>query len=314
MRHPRLGLLALVLVTVGLVPASSALAAAADPVTLEGQITCSQCWFEADRAKVAYGNDGDLACARRCDGAGVPAALAVRSDEDGSFALYVLDGPPPDSESWLDRMGRFVRATGVTAAGDGETSLRVASMESLDGSPWPAPSDEDPATDPDALVWTDVSGRPFALADLRGQVVVLNFWATWCAPCVKEMPELVEIQDEYALYGVRVVGAAADPPSETDGVVRFARSKKLNFPIVLGADTAQMRALGLGVALPATVVLDRGGRVVERIDGVFKRRELEAAIDRALEGGDHHEDHGDAGGDHVHVAKARPGEASLVPS
>ena len=119
---------------------------------------------------------------------------------------------------------------------------------------------------------------------------MLNFWATWCAPCLKELPDLVRVQDKYGALGVQVIGAGHDPPDRSDEVLEFARAKKLNFPIVLGADADQMKALGLRVALPATVVLDREGRVIERFQGVFERRELEATIDRALDGPEHHDD------------------------
>ncbi|HXV76327.1 MAG TPA: TlpA disulfide reductase family protein [Candidatus Polarisedimenticolaceae bacterium] len=167
------------------------------------------------------------------------------------------------------------------------------------------------AAEAPALSWTDLSGRRLALDDLRGRVVVLNFWATWCEPCRRELPELVRVQTRYGVLGLQVLGAGADPPAQSEAVLRFARSRKLNFPLVLGADAKQMEALGLGPALPATVVLDREGRVVERFDGLFERAALEDAIDRALDGGSRA-----AVEPHVHVAAAAAGTggASLVPS
>jgi thiol-disulfide isomerase/thioredoxin len=292
-----------------------------DATSLVGQVACSQCWFEADRSQVAYGTPGDLSCAQRCSEAGVPPALAVRNADDGSFELFLLDGPPPQHATWLELTGRFVRVSGSASDERDKQTLRVASLELLDDTPWPPPTAADPV-DPHDLSWTDLSGHRLSLEDLHGRVVVLNFWATWCAPCRKEMPDLVRVQNKYGLLGVQVLGASADPQDQADAVLGFARSRKLNFPVLLGATTDQMQALGLGVALPGTVVLDREGRVVERVRGVFERAALEAAVDRALHGSDHHGDHGARGGDdahdeaagHVHVASARGTDASLVPS
>jgi len=182
-----------------------------------------------------------------------------------------------------------------------------------------------PATE---LVWTDLSGHDQTLESLRGRIVVLNFWATWCAPCREEMPDLVRIQNRYGMYGVQVIGASADPPSASDSVVEFARHLKINFPVLLGATTEQMQALGAGVVLPATVVIDREGQVVERISGVFDPPKLEALLDRLVAqthaAGDEDDahvdvasadphDHGEEGHEHEH--QPRDGtKASLVPS
>jgi len=157
-----------------------------------------------------------------------------------------------------------------------------------------------PATE---LVWTDLSGHDQTLESLRGRIVVLNFWATWCAPCREEMPDLVRIQNRYGMYGVQVIGASADPPSASDSVVEFARHLKINFPVLLGATTEQMQALGAGVVLPATVVIDREGQVVERISGVFDPPKLEALLDRLVAQTHAAGDEDDA---HVDVASADP--------
>ena len=107
------------------------------------------------------------------------------------------------------------------------------------------------------LVWTDLNGHEQTLEAYRDHIVVLNFWATWCAPCREEMPDLVRIQKRYGKYGVQVIGASADPPSGRASVEEFVRRQKINFPILLGATTEQMQALDVGVVLPATVVIDR---------------------------------------------------------
>ncbi len=183
------------------------------------------------------------------------------------------------------------------------------------------------ATEPaPELVWTDLSGHEQRLESFRGRVVVLNFWATWCAPCLEEMPDLVRIQKRYGMFGVQVLGASADPPSARASVEEFARRKKVNFPILLGASTDQMQMLDVGVALPATLVIDREGRVVERISGILDRKKLEAVLDRLVHGdeGDEedahdHEasadahDHGEEDDEHDHPPPDGT-QASLVPS
>lgn len=179
-----------------------------------------------------------------------------------------------------------------------------------------------PAFGVQAPVWTDEAGAPRSLADLRGDVVVVNFWATWCVPCVEELPRLQGIQDRYADRGVRVVGVAVDDPAERDHVYAFARSRGVRFEVLTGGTTVHMRALGLGDVLPATAVLDANGAVVTRLRGVATRRELNRAVRDALQV------EALATGEHSHGPAAEPGtaqagepaegakvsEASLVPS
>jgi thiol-disulfide isomerase/thioredoxin len=295
-------------------------ATASDP--LDGQIVCSQCWFEAERPAVPYPGPDDLACARRCNDAGVPPALAVQDPESASFELLLLPDPPPGGGSWLELIGRYVRAKGRLETRDATKYLTVESLDMLEDSPWQGAAAV--AEPPARLVWTDLAGYELSLEDLRGRVVVLNFWATWCAPCVAELKDLVKLQNEYGVLGVQVLGAGADAPDQAAAVLAFSQARRVNFPVGLGASTAQMRSLGLGATLPATVVLDRSGNVVERFDGVFERAALEQAIERALDSDPEHDHAADVehgpdparATDHtgVHLASAAASGASLVPS
>jgi thiol-disulfide isomerase/thioredoxin len=107
-----------------------------------------------------------------------------------------------------------------------------------------------------------VDGRPLALASLRGKPLVLNFWATWCAPCIKEMPQFDRFHQAYAARGWQVVGLAID--SDT-AVAEFLKRTPVHYPVaVAGMEGAElMIALGNGHgALPFTVVLDADGRVL----------------------------------------------------
>ena len=112
-----------------------------------------------------------------------------------------------------------------------------------------------------ALSLPDPAGQPQPLAQWRGKVLVVNFWATWCAPCREEMPDLVRTQTEYGAKGLQIVGIAVD---NVDKVQQFAKEMKLNYPALIGGYGAMDLSKDLGnslVALPFTLVLDRQGKV-----------------------------------------------------
>ncbi|MDP1900790.1 MAG: TlpA disulfide reductase family protein [Rubrivivax sp.] len=112
--------------------------------------------------------------------------------------------------------------------------------------------------------FTQPDGGVLEMAALRGVPLVLNFWATWCPPCVREMPELDRFARQFAAQGVRVVGLAVDSPA---AVREFLARSPVSYTIGLAgfAGTDLSRKLGNeSGALPFTVVLDRGGRVVQR--------------------------------------------------
>ncbi len=133
------------------------------------------------------------------------------------------------------------------------------------------------------LALQDLSGSLRQLSSFRNQqIVVLNFWATWCAPCRQEMPLLVAVQKLYADKGVQVIGASADHESTRDQIPAFVRKAKINFPIWVGATTDDMAKFGVGRALPATIIIDRDGRIAARIIGVIKKGDLESRIEWLL--------------------------------
>ena len=142
------------------------------------------------------------------------------------------------------------------------------------------------AGDEASLVLKDLNGREQRLDSYRGKTVVLNFWATWCGPCVKEMPILVSLQNRFGARGVQVIGASAD--EQPDKIPAFIKKLKINFPVWVGATTADMQRLGLGSALPATAIINHTGQVVERIPGVVKKEDLEKRIEAILQGRSDH--------------------------
>jgi peroxiredoxin len=132
------------------------------------------------------------------------------------------------------------------------------------------------------LTLKDPFGTEQRLSSLKGRIVILNFWATYCIPCRKEMPDLAAIQNEYAALGVQVIGASADEPEARAEVLQFVKETKVNFPIWMDATTADMMKFGLGTALPGTVIIDREGRVVKVISGVIDKADIKKLIDSML--------------------------------
>ena len=132
------------------------------------------------------------------------------------------------------------------------------------------------------MVLSDIPGARRQLSQLKGKVIVVNFWATWCAPCKGEMPEFVKTHAAYRDRGVEFVGAANEPRSEKAKVREFVQALQIQFPVWLEASEDHMKALGVGPGLPATVIVDREGRVAARITGVTDGAQLRELLDRIL--------------------------------
>src|SRR5262245_27166611 len=169
--------------------------------------------------------------------------------------------------------------------GAGATALAAGAFVSWRMS---RPSDAPAGLDsPDPSLWTlrfeQPAGGELAMAGLRGKPLVLNFWATWCPPCVKEMPQLSRFAREYGPTGWQVVGLAADRP---EPVRRFLTSRPVDFPVGLASKEAFPLSESLGNAqggLPFTVVLNAAGRIAHRRLGETSFEEL-AKIAQTLRG------------------------------
>jgi cytochrome c biogenesis protein CcmG/thiol:disulfide interchange protein DsbE len=137
----------------------------------------------------------------------------------------------------------------------------------------------DPKPAPDFSL-PDVEGREIKLSDLKGQVVLLNFWATWCGPCKIEMPWFVEFQRQYKDQGFSVVAVSLD--SEGWEVVKpFAEEYKLNFPVVVGDDDLADKFGGIA-ALPTTFIIDKEGRITASHTGLVSKSDYEDEIKNLL--------------------------------
>ncbi len=128
----------------------------------------------------------------------------------------------------------------------------------------------------------NLDGTKFDLAARRDKVVLLNVWATWCGPCVYEIPELQRIHDQYASRGFEVVGVSVDE-SGVEAVKQFVDDQKMRYPVALDPQGQLANLLQTSV-LPTSVLVDRGGKVVWKKYGAILEndQELKQAIEKAL--------------------------------
>lgn len=140
-----------------------------------------------------------------------------------------------------------------------------------------------------ALRLKDMSGNDVSLADLKGKVVFVNFWATWCDPCRIEIPWLIDIQKKYAPRGFTVVGVAMDDEGQKVVAPFVAKEKfdvngqqlPMSYPIWIGSDDAADKFGGI-LGYPTSFLISRDGKQVEKFQGLKSQDELEKAIESQL--------------------------------
>ena len=121
----------------------------------------------------------------------------------------------------------------------------------------------------------DLDGKPHAVSEWKGRVLIINFWASWCPPCVEEMPEFAKLQDELGAKGVQFVGILVD--DEADAAREFMKKTPVNYPILNGAIGGREWASSLGnraEVLPFSVVFNQEGKAVHVQVGRFGREEV----------------------------------------
>jgi cytochrome c biogenesis protein CcmG/thiol:disulfide interchange protein DsbE len=120
----------------------------------------------------------------------------------------------------------------------------------------------------------------FDSATLQGKVVLVNFWATWCPPCRKEIPSLVKLQEKYRDKGFAVVGVSMDEGG-SKLVAKFLDKQKVSYPVIIG-DAELARGFGGVIGVPASFLVDRKGELIRRYDGFASEDELQEEIEKLL--------------------------------
>ena len=164
----------------------------------------------------------------------------------------------------------------VPATGDSGSPLQF--LPALLGKPAPA------------FTLEDLSGKKVSLASYKGKALVINFWATWCAPCKLETPWLVELRDKYAAQGFEVLGVSADDIDRGDpqklsdekrAIGRFVQQMHIPYPVLIDADSISRPYGGLD-DLPTSFFVDRDGTVISAQVGLTSKDETERNIKKAL--------------------------------
>lgn len=179
------------------------------------------------------------------------------------FAVAILIG----AVLWADRLTR-IKAGSANKLGGGDVST--------------AP----PA--PDVTV-KDLDGNDVSLAQYKGKVVLVNFWATWCDPCRIEIPWLIQFQNKYGSRGFTILGMAMDeegkkvvqPYVEKERFDVNGTPTPMNYPIVIGNDSVADKFGGI-IGYPTSILISRDGHVVKRITGLISEGELSKTIEGLL--------------------------------
>ena len=124
---------------------------------------------------------------------------------------------------------------------------------------------------------TDLEGHTISSADLRGKVVLIDFWATWCGPCKKEMPGYQKLLDRYGSRGFAVIGFKFDTMRDMEDPVQFAKKLGVQYPLVVATDDLKQKFGGI-VGLPTTMLYERHGILCKKIIGFEYTDDIESEL------------------------------------
>ncbi|HGY54269.1 MAG TPA: TlpA family protein disulfide reductase [Caldithrix abyssi] len=125
----------------------------------------------------------------------------------------------------------------------------------------------------------DTSGEEYSLSDFKGKIVILNFWATWCAPCLREMPDLEQINKKYKDQGVQVIGIVV--VSKLEDVASTLRKTGVTYPILYGSKKT-IAAYDNFYSIPQTFIIGRDGKILKRLSGSNSYSTFEKEIKAVL--------------------------------
>jgi peroxiredoxin len=182
------------------------------------------------------------------------------------FALILWSG----YQNRYARPAMPLRPTPAAAAEPSLTQQTDAVTSPLRGKPAPG------------FALRDLAGHTVSLSDYRGKVVLINFWATWCAPCQVEMPWFIALQEKYAAQGFTVLGIDKDYPEDVPKVPGFAKKMNLNYPVLYG-NPRTWSEYGCCDYLPMSYYIDRAGTVRIATVGLGERDTMESYIRRLLQ-------------------------------
>jgi len=120
----------------------------------------------------------------------------------------------------------------------------------------------------------DLSGKQRNIKEWQGKILIINFWATWCPPCLKEIPEFIKIQDEFADMGLQFIGIAID---EKSAVEEYLNTLAINYPQLIAGDTGITLSHQLGNivnAVPFTLIVNQQGQIIHRQPGELSREKI----------------------------------------
>ena len=238
----------------GLVPAAS--------MTWKGEISDSNCAISHQKVTQVHPSLNNRSCTLACIG-------------DGAKFVFVSDGKVfkianQDLPALTANAGYTVQLTGDLKDG----AITVSKIAFL----------ENTARKPAAnFTLLDSNGAKVTLASLKGKVVLLNFWATWCGPCQVEIPWFIEFNKTYKARGLAVVGVSMDEDG-WKSVKPYLATKKIDYPIVVGTEDVA-KAYGGVDSLPSTFIIDRDGNIAFAHTGLVGKDTYETEIRSLLDGG-----------------------------
>jgi thiol-disulfide isomerase/thioredoxin len=175
----------------------------------------------------------------------------------------------------------------VTTNFSGCDSRGLSKVSSADGGK--SDANNGPHPDEPDVTFKNLQGQDVSLASLKGKVVIVNFWATWCEPCRVEIPWMIGFQQKYADKGLTILGVAMDdegksvvaPYVQTTQFDVEGHSMTMNYPIVLGNDDIAAKFGGL-LGFPTTIVISRDGKIQKRFIGLADEADLDKQIKALL--------------------------------